>query len=32
VNYAATTVQVAFEDFYAKLDKGQKARLDETSR
>jgi hypothetical protein len=32
VNYAATTVQVAFEDFYAKLDKGQKARLDQTSR
>lgn len=32
VNYAATTVQVAFEDFYGKLDKGQKARLDETNR
>jgi hypothetical protein len=32
VNYAATTIQVAFEDFYGKLDKGQKARLDETNR
>ncbi len=32
VNYAATTVQVAFEDFYGKLDKGQKAQLDEASR
>ena len=28
MNYAATTVQIAFDDFYRKLDDEQKARLD----
>jgi hypothetical protein len=32
MNYAATTVQIAFDDFYGKLDNGQKARLDSTAR
>ena len=32
MNYAATTVQIAFDDFYSKLDNGQKARLEPTGR
>jgi hypothetical protein len=32
MNYAATTVQIAFDDFYGKLDNGQKARLESTGR
>ncbi len=32
MNYAATSVQIAFDDFYGKLDKGQKARLDANGR
>jgi hypothetical protein len=32
MNYAATTVQVAFDDFYGKLDNEQKARFDSLSR
>lgn len=28
MNYAATTVQIAFNDFYTRLDNAQKARLD----
>ena len=32
MNYAATTVQIAFDNFYSKLDNGQKARLDTTGR
>lgn len=31
LNYAATTVQIAFDDFYAKLDKDQKARFESLS-
>jgi len=27
MNYAATTVQIAFDEFYAKLDKDRKARF-----
>ncbi len=32
INYAATTVQIAFDDFYAKLDGAQKTRFDSLSR
>jgi len=32
MNYAATTVQIAFNDFYSKLDNAQKARFDAASR
>jgi len=32
INYAATTVEIAFNDFYAKLDSRQKARLDSATR
>lgn len=32
MNYAATTVQIAFDDFYGKLDNGQKARLESAGR
>jgi hypothetical protein len=32
VNYAATTVQIAFDDFYAKLDGAQKSRFEALSR
>lgn len=32
MNYAATTVQIAFEDFYDKLDKGQRSRLGSSGR
>ena len=28
INYAATTVQIAFDDFYAKLDGAQKSRFE----
>ena len=32
MNYAATTVQIAFDDFYGKLDSAQKARFDSVNR
>lgn len=32
MNYAATTMQIAFNSFYAKLDDGQKARLNALGR
>jgi len=32
LNYAATTVQIAFDDFYDKLDDQQQARLQSTGR
>jgi len=32
INYAATTVQIAFNDFYARLDSAQKARFDALGR
>jgi LTXXQ motif family protein len=32
INYAATTVQIAFNDFYARLDGAQKSRFDSFSR
>ena len=32
INYAATTVQIAFDDFYARLDNRQKTRFDLPSR
>ncbi len=32
INYAATTVQVAFDDFYGKLNNEQKARLASSTR
>lgn len=32
MNYAATTVQIAFNDFYGRLDNTQKARFDSTGR
>jgi hypothetical protein len=32
MNYAATTVQIAFNDFYSKLDNAQKARFDSLTR
>jgi len=32
INYAATTVQIAFDDFYAKLDGAQKSRFESLSR
>ena len=32
LNYAATTVQIAFNDFYERLDNGQKQRLDAMAR
>ncbi len=32
INYAATTVQIAFDNFYAKLDDGQKTRFNSLSR
>jgi len=32
MNYAATSVQIAFDDFYGKLDNGQKARLEANRR
>ena len=32
INYAATTVQIAFDDFYAKLDGAQKSRFELPSR
>ena len=31
MNYAATTVQIAFDDFYGKLDNSQKARLESSA-
>lgn len=32
INYAATTVQIAFDDFYGKLDGAQKSRFESLSR
>jgi hypothetical protein len=32
LNYAATSVQVAFGDFYSRLNDAQKARLDNPNR
>jgi LTXXQ motif family protein len=32
INYAATTVQIAFDDFYRKLKSDQKARFDSMAR
>jgi hypothetical protein len=32
INYAATTVQIAFDNFYLKLKNGQKARFDSLAR
>jgi LTXXQ motif family protein len=32
INYAATTVQIAFDDFYLKLKNDQKARFDSLAR
>ena len=32
INYAATTVQIAFDEFYARLDGAQKTRFDALSR
>ncbi len=32
MNYAASTVQIAFDNFYSTLDNGQKARLESTGR
>lgn len=32
MNYAATTVQIAFDDFYGKLDNEQKGRFDSLGR
>lgn len=32
LNYAATTLQIAFNDFYSKLDNAQKARFDSPGR
>jgi hypothetical protein len=32
MNYAAATVQIALDDFYGKLDSGQKARLEANGR
>jgi hypothetical protein len=32
INYAATTVQIAFDDFYLKLKSDQKARFDSLAR
>jgi hypothetical protein len=32
INYAATTVQIAFDNFYTKLDSAQKTRFDSLSR
>ena len=32
MNYAATTVQIALNDFYAKLNNAQHARFDAMSR
>lgn len=32
MNYAATTVQIAFNDFYGRLDEAQKARLESSGR
>jgi LTXXQ motif family protein len=32
INYAATTVQIAFNDFYARLDSAQKTRFDALAR
>jgi len=32
MNYAATTVQIAFNDFYSKLDNAQKARFETSGR
>jgi LTXXQ motif family protein len=32
MNYAATTVQIAFDDFYGWLDDQQKARLNSAGR
>ena len=32
INYAATTVQIAFNDFYGRLDNGQKARFNAPNR
>jgi hypothetical protein len=32
INYAATTVQIAFNEFYAKLDGAQKTRFDSPGR
>ena len=32
MNYAATTVQIAYNDFYRKLDDKQKSRLDRSER
>ena len=32
INYAATTVQIAFDDFYLKLNNDQKARFDSLAR
>jgi hypothetical protein len=32
INYAASTVQIAFDSFYSKLNKDQKARFEFSSR
>jgi hypothetical protein len=32
LNYAATTVQIAFDDFYSKLNNDQKARFESSAR
>ena len=32
MNYAATTLQIALNDFYAKLDNAQRGRFDTMSR
>ncbi len=32
INYAATTVQIAFDDFYARLDGAQKSRFESLGR
>jgi len=32
LNYAATTVQIAFDDLYSKLNNDQKARFDSLAR
>jgi hypothetical protein len=32
INYAATTIQIAFDDFYARLDGAQKARFESLGR
>jgi hypothetical protein len=32
INYAATTVQIAFDEFYLRLNNDQKARFDSLTR